>query len=423
MKFKFKWSFFVFLFFPILLQAQDIQYARSMIAELGAEGYHGRGYVKHGEHKAALFISKQLLQEHLTPFNASFFQAFTLSVNTFPSSLYLKSGEKFLVPGTDYVAMPNSGSCNGTYPVSIFDKYIVSDSLRLKSFISGGFSHRILVVDTTGLNNKELGNELMSVAYQNLLGAHAVVELTTGLLSSSVSMDASAFVSIKMRRNAFHERDSVMSIHVKNKLIPSYQTQNIAGFIKGEIDSFIVFTAHYDHLGMMGKKTFFPGANDNASGTAFLLDLARNYSYQKAKLKYSIAFIFFGAEEAGLVGSEYYALHPLFTLSKIKLLMNFDMVGTGEDGITVVNGTIQKKVYHQLDSINKQNHFLKEVAIRGPAKNSDHYWFHEKGVPAVFIYTRGSDTHYHTVDDKAETLSMAKYNELFRLITTFVDGL
>jgi Zn-dependent M28 family amino/carboxypeptidase len=236
-------------------------------------------------------------------------------------------------------------------------------------------------------------------------------------------MDALEHPLIKIKHELFKRNDSIISLHVKNKFFHAFQTQNIAGFIKGEIDTFIVFTAHYDHLGMMGNKAFFPGANDNASGTAFVLDLARYYSKQPEKMKYSMAFIFFSAEEAGLVGSKYYTEHPLFPMSKIKLLMNFDMVGTGEDGITVVNGTRQRTWFNQIDSINKQNHFLKEVAIRGPAKNSDHYWFDKNGIPSVFIYTRGSDTHYHTVDDKAESLSLAKYNELFKLIGLFVDGL
>ncbi len=79
-------------------------------------------------------------------------------------------------------------------------------------------------------------------------------------------------------------------------------------------DSFLVFSAHYDHLGQMGKDIYFPGANDNASGTSMLLNLAKYYSQNRPK--YSVLFIAFGGEEAGLIGSEYYVKNPLVPLSK-----------------------------------------------------------------------------------------------------------
>ena len=76
----------------------------------------------------------------------------------------------------------------------------------------------------------------------------------------------------------------------------------------------------------MGKDTFFPGANDNASGVSMLLNLAKYYKAHPAN--YSIAFIFFSGEEAGLLGSKYYSEHPIFPLSKIKFLVNLVLLGT-----------------------------------------------------------------------------------------------
>ena len=102
-------------------------------------------------------------------------------------------------------------------------------------------------------------------------------------------------------------------------------------------DSFIFITAHYDHLGGMGKDTYFPGANDNASGDALLLSLAKYYVAHPAK--YSIGFILFAGEEAGLVGSKYYTENPIVPLKNIRFLINTDLAGTGDEGITVVNAT------------------------------------------------------------------------------------
>ena len=84
------------------------------------------------------------------------------------------------------------------------------------------------------------------------------------------------------------------------------------GYVEGSHfpDSFILFSAHYDHLGHMGKNIFIAGANDNASGTSMLLNLAAHYAKPENKPKYSVMFIAFGAEEAGLIGSKFYVQHP-----------------------------------------------------------------------------------------------------------------
>lgn len=156
-------------------------------------------------------------------------------------------------------------------------------------------------------------------------------------------------------------------LHLTNKFIPNHQSQNVIGFIPGAVypDSFIVFSAHYDHLGQMGSKVYFPGANDNASGCAMLLNLAKYYSLPENKPKYSIAFIAFAGEEVGLLGSDYFTKNSLFPLPKIKFVFNMDIMGTGEEGITVVNGSVFKPEFEKLKQINSDNKYIKDVKIRG----------------------------------------------------------
>ena len=89
----------------------------------------------------------------------------------------------------------------------------------------------------------------------------------------------------------------------------------------------------------MGKDVYFPGANDNASGVAMLLNLANYYSKKENQPKCSIAFIAFAGEEAGLLGSKYFSEHPLIPLNKMKFLVNLDLLGTGDEGMMVVNAT------------------------------------------------------------------------------------
>ncbi len=172
---------------------------------------------------------------------------------------------------------------------------------------------------------------------------------------------------------------------------------------------------------MMGKNTYFPGANDNASGTAMLLYLAKYYTTHKPK--YNIVFMSFGAEEAGILGSKYYTEHPLFPLEKIKFLTNLDLAGTGDEGITVVNATLHKKEFKKLGKINLKKDYLEKVKLRGPAANSDHYWFTQKGVPAFFIYTLGGIKAYHDVFDKAETLPLTEFTDYSKLLIEFFGKL
>jgi Zn-dependent M28 family amino/carboxypeptidase len=178
-----------------------------------------------------------------------------------------------------------------------------------------------------------------------------------------------------------------------------------------------VITAHYDHLGGMGSETYFPGANDNASGVTMLLSLARYYGAHPQP--YTMAFICFSGEEAGLLGSKYFSENPLIKLSNIRLLLNLDLEGTGDEGITVVNSTIYKPEFAVLNQVNDEFHYLVKIYPRGKAANSDHYWFSEKGVPAIFMYTMGGIKAYHDVYDISATLPLTKYEDLFKLLVKF----
>jgi Zn-dependent M28 family amino/carboxypeptidase len=129
----------------------------------------------------------------------------------------------------------------------------------------------------------------------------------------------------------------------------------------------------------------------------------------------------FTGEEAGILGSKYYVENPLFPLSKIKFLFNLDMVGTGDEGITLVNASANKSVYQQIDTLNKINKYLPKVVSRGESANSDHHYFHKAGVPAVFIYGMGKSGPYHHPEDNSANLTLKGYIPIFKLLTTFIN--
>ena len=145
--------------------------------------------------------------------------------------------------------------------------------------------------------------------------------------------------------------------------------------------------------------------------------------YAVNKPKYKTVFIFFSSEEAGLIGSNYFVKNNSIDLAKIKFLVNLDLLGTGDDGIMVVNGAIYNDHFAKLEKINQEGQLLKTIKKRGKAQNSDHYWFTEKGVQCFFIYTLGGVSFYHDIDDKEKTLPLTKYKEVFKLLLEFASTL
>ncbi len=97
------------------------------------------------------------------------------------------------------------------------------------------------------------------------------------------------------------------------------------------------------------------------------------------------------------------------------------MLGTGNEGIMVVNGSVFEKEFNLLTQINSSNNYLNAIKKRGKAANSDHYWFTEAGVPAFFVYTLGGVQAYHDVFDIEKTLPLTEYVDVFKLITSFVS--
>ncbi|RME19378.1 MAG: M20/M25/M40 family metallo-hydrolase, partial [Bacteroidetes bacterium] len=247
-----------------------------------------------------------------------------------------------------------------------------------------------------------------------------ILQVEKKLMHSASSVQEN-YTLIHLHRDvAEHWPDNVRYQLKINSRLETVKSENIYAFIPGTVypDSFIVFSAHYDHLGNIDT-VYFPGANDNASGVAVLLDLMHHYKTYPHK--YSVAFFFFTGEEIGLKGSEYYVQHPLFDLKRIKFLINLDLMGGGSEGIMVVNGKVFQKEYERFEKINiTQNHNL-TIKSRGKAQNSDHYWFSENGVKCFFIYTLGDIENYHNTQDKHEYLIFNNYPSIFQLIVQFMS--
>lgn len=198
---------------------------------------------------------------------------------------------------------------------------------------------------------------------------------------------------------------------------PLVKTANIVAYLEGNDPllktEYIILGAHYDHLGLGGpssktdeRNRIHYGADDNASGTAALLEIAEKVAANKHKLKRSVLFIAFGAEEQGLLGSQYFVDHPLVPLSQIKLMINMDMVGRLNDKHHVYMngaGTFPGGVSFMQDL--GESLGLTPIVHAGSVGGSDHVSFFKKGLSVIGIHT-GGHPQYHTPEDTADLINI-----------------
>ena len=401
--------FFTILFllaFVFISFCQNRIFAQKTIDTLASNTFYGRGYVKDGDKKTAMFISRFYTITGLKTFkNSSYLYPFSFPVNTFPSKCIVKIDGKTLLPGVDYIVNPGCPSIKKKLKLQLISNHKSYPEKRKTT---------ALLYDTSYKLEKQ---ELATAGTFNLK-IHLQKKLTW-----SVATTQDSRAGIEILKTSFPNNSKKIKVNIKSKMV-NHDAFNVIGYIEGtEIkDSFIVLTAHYDHLGMMGK-TIFPGANDNASGVAMMMDMAHYFS--KNPCKYSIAFIAFAGEEPGLIGSKSYTDNPWaeLPLAKIKFLINLDLMGSGEKGMAVVNATIFPDYFNKLQQANgnTDKKYLTGFKSRGKAANSDHYWFVERGVKGFFFYLMGDYNHYHDIDDNAKNLKLGEfYDKSFLLIRDFI---
>lgn len=396
--------------------------AKKLIDTLASDEFYGRGYVNNGDKIAADYIAKKFKEYGALPVNGdSYFQGYAFPVNTFPTKVEITVNNMLLKTGEDFIVTPNSGSATGAYTLKMITIENYEKEIAKESFQNDN-KKIAYVIDLPKAEGREgyfeqlkLKNSIASIA--------PLFVINDNKFTWSVAQEALKFPVIEIKSDLLQNQTSV-TLNIENKLIESYKTQNVLGYIpakrKCKRKKFFVFTAHYDHLGMMGQTATFNGANDNASGVAMMLTLMKHFSENNPE--YSVLFIAFGGEEAGLIGSKYYVENPIIPLDKMKFLLNVDLMGTGSEGIQVVNSTEHPKEFERLKKINEKYDLLKQIKPRGKAANSDHYWFEEAGVPSFFTYTLGGVTFYHDIQDRPETLPLTEFDDLHKLIVLFVNS-
>ncbi|MCW3463568.1 M28 family peptidase [Chitinophaga nivalis] len=197
-----------------------------------------------------------------------------------------------------------------------------------------------------------------------------------------------------------------------HKDIPS---RNVIGLLDNGAARTIIIGAHYDHLGTAvlfdGKYPIgqiHNGADDNASGVAGLLELARHYVYNHTKESFNFLFIAFGGEELGLQGSKYYTAHPLMPLDSAHFMLNMDMIGryNPERGLGIGGfGSAAEWPAVFKDVQQPGIRFFTDAAGKGA---SDHHNFYMHNVPVLFFHTGGHDDYHKPTDDAPKLQAVAE---------------
>lgn len=417
----FRLVFCLLLFIPDWVYTQDITYARALLDTLCSAEMAGRGGGFSGEKKAARFIADEYARIGLKPLGKDYLQHFSYPLTVFDGNMLLLADKDTLQAGKDFLVDPSSGPLNGTFSLVWYNASNIPDKKKMRKLLRKDFfKNKVIVLDMQHADEKK---EAYSFMLQNPGRAHGIIMLTHKKLTWGKSTEQKTYALLEVKAGSLPRETRQIEVAIDSRHLLSFQSYNVCGYIPGRLqaDSFLVFTAHYDHLGIMGREVFFPGANDNASGVAMLLNLATHYA--QSPHAYSTVFLAFGGEEAGLIGSGAFVQQPLLPLKRISFLINFDITGTGDEGVTVVNATEHEKEFALLSEINTQQQYLKQVKKRGPAANSDHYFFAKNGVPCFYIYTMGGISAYHDIYDVPETLPLDAFENYFRLVRDFCHTL
>lgn len=356
-----------------------VQFLRREVEQLCR--FDGRGFARKGYQKAARYLRRRFEK-----------MGYAVQMDTFRHSVrYVEkahirpAGGPTWQVGIDFWAHPGSPSVKGTYEVDTMPRpgklWLLPESLSLRAAAQEALARGVI-----GL--------LRPV--RKVTATYGDSPLPLVLIETVRQVEAGARLHV--------------SIQIRRAEVENY---NIIARKAGRQDSFWLLGAHYDHLGQVGRTVFW-GANDNASGVAFLLLLAKRI--QRDTLPAGVVFVGFGGEEAGLLGAYYFVGRHAAELRYLKGMLNFDLVGFGEKGIAVVGAADQADFWAR--AVRHRPEDLAEVPylLRPNAPNSDHYPFREKGYPALFFYLQGGPGYYHDPLDRPETLSWQGAYSLLRWV-------
>lgn len=400
--------------------AQDLNLYKKIVKQLSSAKYEGRGYANGGVNKAGEYLEKEFTKAGA---DEVICQPFKININTFPGAMTMKVDGKKLEAGVDFTLREFSPGAKGNYKLYHIDttnydsKKIFADLARPENkdaFVVCDFW--FTYKHSADFKRLQSRKETPSVAgliytwneplkFYKAYGERVIEKPMLWATTSALSAEAQN-----------------IELDIENRFLKDFECFNVIAKVEGKRhDACYVFTAHYDHLGLLGKKVFFAGAHDNASGTAAIVTLASHYA--KNRPEYDIYFIAFSGEDAYLRGSEWYANNPIVPLKQIKYLFNLDMIGDNNPMQYCEVSDEGERGYELFVKINNDKKYFKALDRGKLAGNSDHYPFAQRNVPCIFLENKEGDAfkYYHTTFDTWERAIFDSYEPTFKLVTDFIE--
>src|SRR5688572_13602829 len=271
-------------------------------------------------------------------------------------------------------------------------------------------------------------------------GATAVILYNSSSIDDKLKFDSKdrtekldvpvLYVTKDAAKKYFGDQTATLDIKIKVDVGEKKRTgRNIIGYLDNGAARTVILGAHYDHLGYgednnsmlrTGEKAIHNGADDNASGTAALIELARILKNTKQKNN-NYLFIAFSAEELGLNGSKFFTEHPTIDFTKVNYMINMDMVGRLNDSsqtVTIGGYGTSPQWSTLIDPNNKKNPFVIRIDSSGTGP-SDHTSFYRKDIPVLFFFT-GLHTDYHKPGDDADKINYIGETKIINYISSIV---
>ena len=398
--------------------AQDLAHYKSIIKELSSAKYQGRGYAKDGANKAGEFLQKEFLNAGV---DDVYIQPFRIDINTFCGKMEMWADGKKLRPGIDFSMREYSPGVHGTFPVYHVDT-LNFDADRMFADLAKPEYTNCLVACEFWFTYRH--REAFSRLQKNGECANAGLIYTWEAPIKFFKAYGDHVVDKPILWVTPEAIDGVKNVKVNadNKFLKDYECFNVIAKVEGQRhDSCYVFTAHYDHIGNLGKDIFYAGANDNASGTAAVVTLAEYYA--KNRPQFDMYFIAFSGEDANLRGSNWYVEHPIVPLEQIKYLFNIDMIGDNNPVQYCEVSDEGMRGFSLFEQINNSKHYFNALNRGELAANSDHYPFATRHVPCIFLENEKGDAfqYYHTIFDTYETVRFDSYEPIFKMVRDFIE--
>ncbi len=400
-------------------EAQDLVHYKRIVKELSSSRYQGRGYARDGANKAGKYLEKEFRRVGV---DAVTRQHFTLDINTFAGRMKLSVDGRKMVPGTDFTLREYSPGVHGTYNLYHIDT-LNYNSEKLFQDLALPENRDVFVVCDFWFTYKHKEDFQRLQSADGCTNAGLILTWDEPLkFYKAYGEKVNPKPVLWLLSNQIPRGSRTITADIDNEFLQGYRCFNVIASVEGEShDSCYVFTAHYDHLGNLGRRLYFPGANDNASGTATIVTLAEYFVNHRPR--FDMFFIAFSGEDANLRGSEYYVQRPVSPMERIKYLVNVDMIGDNNPVLYCETSDQGQRGFELFERINAGKNYFQSLNHGKLAANSDHYPFATHGIPCIFLENEKGDAfpYYHTPLDNWKNAVFDSYEPVFRLIVDFIE--